>query len=63
MSFAIGDTVFFSIEGERIDFFKMKRENLLKETAGIWKGLIKESSVEYVTKSRSSWKKRSRRVK
>ncbi len=60
---SVGDTVFFSIEGGRIDFFKMKRESLLKETAGIWKGLIKEESVEYVTKSRSSWKKRSQRVK
>lgn len=59
----IGDTVFFSIEGGRIDFFKMKRESLLKETAGIWNGLIKEDSVQYVTKTRQSWKKRAQRVK
>ncbi|MBI4152122.1 AbrB/MazE/SpoVT family DNA-binding domain-containing protein [Candidatus Woesearchaeota archaeon] len=59
----VGDTVFFSIEGGRIDFFKMKRESLLKETAGIWNGLIKEDSVKYVTKTRESWKRRSQRVK
>ena len=56
----IGDTVFFCVEGEKVDFFKMKRENVIKETAGIWGG--KENGVDYVRRIRKSWSKREKRV-
>jgi len=56
-SISVGDTVLFAIEGDRVDFFKMKRETILKEAAGCWKKM-KESGVEFVRNVRGEWKKR-----
>ncbi len=56
----VGDTVFFTIEGDKVDFFKMKREALIKECAGSWKEKLKIDSVNYVKKMRKEWKKRER---
>ena len=55
---SVGDTVLFAIEGDRVDFFKMEREAILKEAAGCWKGRMKESGVEFVRSMRDEWKKR-----
>ena len=54
----VGDTVFFTIEGDKVDFFKMKKEALIKECAGAWKNEIKNDSVSYVKEMRKEWKKR-----
>ena len=54
----IGDTVFFALEGCKVDFFKMKREELIKECAGSWKDTIKVDSVTYVKEMRKEWKRR-----
>ena len=58
----IGDTVLFSIEGNKVDFFKMERESLLKEIKGEWEDKIKGSSVDYVKELRKEWKKRAERL-
>lgn len=58
----IGDTVFFTIEGEKVDFFKMSRENVLRDAVGIWKKSGKKTSVGYVRELRKEWEKRSERV-
>ena len=57
---AIGDTVLFAIEGNKVDFMKMDRNTVLKEAAGSWK--VAESSVDYVRKIRSGWARRQKRV-
>ena len=59
----VGDTVLFAIEeGGKVDFLKKEREDAIKEAAGIWKGKMKESGVEYVRKIRKGWKKRAKRL-
>lgn len=58
----VGDTVFFAVAGERTEFFKMEQEQLLQEAAGIWKGLMRGSSKEYVQKMRQEWSPRMKRV-
>lgn len=55
----IGDTLIFAIEGERIEVLKKRKEELIKEVAGIWKG--KESGLEYVRKIRKESEKRRKR--
>jgi len=57
----IGDTVLFAIEGNRIDFMKMKKE-ILNTALGSWKDEIKEESVSYVKKLRGEWDERAGRV-
>ncbi len=56
----VGDTVLFTIEGSRVDFFKVSKPMLVRETAGIWK--TKGSGTEYVNEIRKSWKKRAERL-
>ncbi len=58
----VGDTVLFSIDGNKVDFLKMNRDNILTEAAGSWKGMVKESGVEYVRSIRSGWTNRRKRV-
>lgn len=53
----VGDTVLFAIEGNKVDFFKMDRETILKEAAGSWRKM-KESGIEFVRSVRGEWKKR-----
>ena len=57
----VGDTVFFSVEGDRVDFFKMDRETIIEESSGIWKDKISGSSSDYVRELRSEWDKREKR--
>src|SRR3989344_1737661 len=54
----IGDTVFFTLDGNKVDFFKMKRETLIKECAGSWKDKISKDSLTYVKDMRKEWKTR-----
>ncbi len=56
----IGDTVLFAIEGDRVDFMKMQREESLKSVIGIWKE--KETGTEYVKRIRKEWQKRAQRM-
>lgn len=58
----VGDTVLFAVEGDKIDFLKLERENLIKEIAGSWKDKIKGSSVDYVKDMRKGWAKRTKRL-
>lgn len=57
----VGDKIVFSIEGDRIEMFKLKRETAEK-AFGSWKGLVKGSSAGYVRKIRKGWKVRNRRL-
>ncbi len=57
---AVGDTVLFAIEGNKVDFMKMERDTILTEAAGSWK--VAESGVDYVRKIRSGWARRQKRV-
>ncbi len=57
----IGDTVFFSVEGDRVDFFKMDKKNIIEECSGMWKEKISGSSSDYVRELRSEWDKREKR--
>lgn len=52
----IGDTVLFALEGEKIDFMKLKFEDAVKSVAGLLK--IKDTGIEYTKEIRSEWKKR-----
>ena len=54
----VGDTVFFVIEGDKVDFFKMGSEKMIREMAGSWKGKIKGSSIAAVKNIRAEWSKR-----
>ena len=56
----IGDTLVFVLEGERVEVLKRKREEMIKEAAGIWKG--KETGLEYVKKIRGESEKRLKRL-
>lgn len=58
----VGDTVLFSIDGDKVDFFKMNRDNILAEAAGSWKGIVKESGVHYVRSIRAGWSNRRKRL-
>ncbi len=57
-----GDTVLFVIEGNKVDFLKIEKEKIIEETAGSWKGVVKESSIEYVRQLRKGWAKRAKRL-
>ena len=57
----VGDTVFFTLEGEKVDFFKMDRKTIIEECSGIWKEKISGSSSDYVRELRSEWDKREKR--
>jgi len=57
----IGDTVLFSIEGNKIDFLKIKREDMLKKAFGGWTE-TKERGVEYVRRIRKEWSERTKRL-
>jgi len=57
---AIGDTVLFAIEGDKVDFLKMK-EDVIDKAFGSWKGM-KETGVDYVRKLREEWRERERRI-
>lgn len=56
----IGDTVLFTLEGDKVDFVKMDQKMLVRETAGIWKS--SGSGTEYVNEIRKSWKKRQEKL-
>ncbi len=56
----VGDTVLFTLEGERVDFIKMDQKMLVRETAGIWRS--SGGGTEYVNEIRKGWKKRQERV-
>jgi len=58
----VGDTVLFALEGDKIDFFKMNRKELIKSIAGMWKDKIKGSSIDYVKEIRKGWAKREKRL-
>ena len=58
----IGDTVLFAIEGDRVDFFKMNLNTIIKETAGIWKSTPQDSSINYVRRLRKGWMKRTKKL-
>ena len=57
----IGDRVVFSIEGDKIEVFKLKKETA-EDAFGSWKGEIKGSSRGYVRKLREEWKARGKRL-
>lgn len=46
----IGDTLIFSIEGERVDVIKRKDKDLLERVKGIWK--TREGGLAYTSKLR-----------
>ena len=54
----IGDNVLFSIEGDKVELLKMKKE-ILRDAMNLWK--IKESSVDFVKKIRLESEKRRER--
>lgn len=58
----VGDTVLFAIEGGKVDFMKMNRDQIFADAAGSWKGKVKEGGVEYVRKVRAGWVTRRRRM-
>ena len=58
----IGDTVLFAIEGKKVDFLKLEREQTLRDIAGSWKDSLKKSSVEQVKELRAGWDHRMRRL-
>ncbi len=58
----VGDTVLFAMEGEKVDFVKLDRENSIKSVTGLWKGKINERSIDYVKKIRGEWDERAKRV-
>ncbi|MBI1968295.1 AbrB/MazE/SpoVT family DNA-binding domain-containing protein [Candidatus Woesearchaeota archaeon] len=57
----IGDTVLFAIEGNRVDFFKTSRDQILADAAGAWKGKV-ESGTKYVRDIRKGWITRRKRL-
>ena len=59
----IGDTVFFVVEDDKVDFFKMSKEEIINDAAGIWKSKIQGDSLQYVKKVREEWVKREKRVR
>lgn len=59
----IGDTVLFAIEGDKIDFFKMSQEDIINETAGLWKSKIQGDSIQHVKRIREEWAKRETRMR
>ncbi len=56
----VGDTILFTLKGDRVDFVKMDQKMLVRETAGIWKS--SGSGAEYVDEIRKSWRKRQERI-
>lgn len=58
----VGDTVLFTMEGYKVDFVKLKQEEILRDAFGSWKSEVNESSVDYVRKMRKEWRKRSQRL-
>lgn len=56
----IGDTVLFALEGSKVDFLKIEREDLIKSVAGIWTS--KETGFEYTKRIRKDWEKRRKRL-
>lgn len=61
-SIKVGDTVLFSLEGNRVHFMSLEKEKILEELAGSWKGKILGSSTSYVKNIRSGWSKRQKRM-
>ncbi len=57
----IGDRIVFSIEGGRIEIFKLRKKKK-KNAFGSWKGDIKGPSTAYVKGLRKEWKSRGRRL-
>jgi len=57
----VGDKIVFSIEGDRIEVFKMEKE-IAEKAFGSWEGKMKGSSVAYVRKLRREWSKRGKRL-
>ncbi len=57
----IGDKIVFSIEGNKIEIFKLRKE-VTKDVFGSWKGNIKGPSTAYVKNLRKEWRSRSRRL-
>ena len=58
----VGDTVLFSLEGDRVHFMSLEKDKILDELAGSWKGKVMESSTLYVKNIRSGWAKRQKRM-
>ncbi|MBI2136699.1 AbrB/MazE/SpoVT family DNA-binding domain-containing protein [Candidatus Woesearchaeota archaeon] len=56
---AIGETMLIETKGDDIIIKKIK-EDPVKAAFGLWRGKIKESSIEYVDKLRETWKDRER---
>ncbi len=57
----IGDKVVFSIEGDKVEVFKLKKE-IAEKAFGSWKNEPGKSGTEYVRKIRKEWDARSKRV-
>jgi len=57
----IGDKIVFSIEGGRVEVFKLRKETAEK-VFGSWKGEIKGPSTAYVRKLRKEWVTREKRL-
>ena len=57
----IGDSVLFAIEGDRVDFMKMKGD-ILEKALGSWGGKSKGDSISYVRTLREEWDRRAKRV-
>ncbi|MBI4451375.1 AbrB/MazE/SpoVT family DNA-binding domain-containing protein [Candidatus Woesearchaeota archaeon] len=61
-SIAIGDTVLFAIEGDKVDFLKISTEDIIDNALGGWKGAVKGSSAAYVRAMRKGWSRRAARL-
>ena len=57
----IGDTIVFSLEGNRVELMKLK-EDILEKAFGSWTD-TKESGVEYTKKMRKEWEIREKRIR
>ena len=53
--------VLFAIEGDRVDFMKMKGD-ILEKVLGSWGGKSKGDSISYVREFRKEWGVRAKRV-
>ena len=56
----VGDTVLFAIEGNKVDFVKMTKEDVIKEVAGRWKD--EKKGTDFVKGIRKGWSNRMKRL-
>ncbi len=60
-SIHVGDTIVFSVEGERVEILKLK-EDILEKAFGSWKEM-KETGTDYVKRIRTEWETREKRIR